>query len=93
MGFYIEGPAKDKASFITVEYGGKVISEPDSFEDIPEELGIICIVDNGPFEAAGFAFNEREFSVFKHPDGRPRIWMTMERKTAEELTGYVDYSK
>ena len=93
MGFYIEGPAKGKVSFITVEHGGMVISEPKSFKDVPEDLGLICVVDNGPFEAAGYAFNEREFDCFRVPDGRPRTWMTMEKKSVEKLTGYVNYGK
>ena len=44
---------------------------------------LICVVNNGMFEAAGYAFCEEEFNVFKMPDGRKKIWLTHPK--AEEL--------
>ena len=88
MGYYIPGPALGKARYIKEEHGGEVIEQPDSFRDIPSGKALICVVDNGPFEAAGYAFSEREFQAFKDPDGRQKIWMVMDDSLARELSGY-----
>lgn len=88
MGYYISGPAKGKIQFIRSEYDGEFISPPESFKDIADDKALICIVDNGPFEAAGYCFDEREFEEFIRPDSRPKQWMIMDKKKAEELTGF-----
>jgi uncharacterized protein YxjI len=36
---------------------------------------LVCVVDNGVFEAAGYAFDEREMHVFLRPDGRNKTWL------------------
>lgn len=89
MGYYIEVPKnKGKAQQIVELYGGRIALNPPQFEDITPDDAIICVVDNGPFEAAGFAYNQEELHVFSIPDGRPRTWVIMNRKKACELTGY-----
>jgi len=91
MGFYIQGPTKNKAAFIIVNYGGKIIAPPEKFSDIPKDVGLICVVDNGAFEAAAFVYDEKEFEAFgssSDSDFRPRTWMTMKREDAIKLTGY-----
>jgi len=44
---------------------------------------LICVVNNGPFAAAGYAYSEAEYNAFAEPDGRPRRWFTIDR--AKEL--------
>ncbi len=91
MGYYIEVPRnKGKAQQIVELYGGQIVFRPPSFEDITPDEAIICVVDNGPFEAAAFAFNQDELHVFTHMDGRPRTWVIMNRQKACELTGYEE---
>ncbi|GAH39307.1 unnamed protein product [marine sediment metagenome] len=91
MGYYIEVPRnKGKAQQIVELYGGRITPSPPSFEDITPEEAIICVVDNGPFEAAGLAFNQEELNVFSHMDGRLRTWVIMNRQKAYELTGYEE---
>jgi hypothetical protein len=47
------------------------------------------VVDNGPFEAAGFCFSEKELEEFGRPgDHRPKVWVAMDWKRASELSGY-----
>jgi len=88
MGYYIEVPEdKNKAQQIVELYGGRIVSRPPSFEDITPNEAIICVVDNGPFEAAGFAYSQHELHVFTSVDGRPRTWVIMDRKKACKLTG------
>jgi hypothetical protein len=57
-------------------------------EAFKEGFGVVCVVDNGIFKAAAFAFSEEELEVFAKPDGRPKTWLAMDRKLAEELSGY-----
>lgn len=89
MGYYIEVPDnKGKAQQIIKLYGGRIVDRVPSFEDIAPDEGIICVVDNGPFEAAGFCYNQNELCDFARRDGRPKVWVIMNRNKACELTGY-----
>jgi len=92
MGYYIEGPALGKAPYIVETYGGEVLKNPPiSITDVPEDKAIICVVNNGPFEAAGYCFSDRELQAFSSStDPRPRVWMVMDKEKAEELTGYAE---
>jgi len=91
MGYYIEVPnVKGKAQQIIDIYGAELLERaPLSLSDIPPKKAVICVVDNGPFEAAGFAFDDGELEVFKTsgPE-RPRDWLLMDRAKVCELTGY-----
>lgn len=89
MGYYIEVPHnKGKAQQLVELYGAEILSKAPEFWVKGPKQAIICVVDNGPFEAAGFCFSRRELEDFKVPDGRPRTWLLMDRKKACELTGY-----
>lgn len=40
----------------------------------------VCLVDNGPFTAAGICYNEAEFDAFNAPgDSRPMTWYVVMR--------------
>lgn len=94
MGYYIQVPKnKDKAKQIVSLHGGRIAPTPPCFEDIAEGEAIICVVDNGHFEAAGFCYNQAELTRFSYFDGRPRTWVIMDRAKACELTGYNDGRK
>lgn len=68
MGYYIETPMnKGKAEYLVREYGAEEIEAFD-WSDVPEDKALICVVDNGPFEAAAVAYSEREFQAFAAPD-------------------------
>lgn len=89
MGFYIEGPAKSKDQFIKDNYSAKITSCPKSFEEVPSDKALICVVDNGFFEVAGFCYNQNEFIAFCSPsDSRPKTWLLMDLEKAKELTGF-----
>ena len=90
MGFYIEtGTALDKADILKQKHGAVEIPQPKRFSDIDPAYGLISVVSNGPFEAAGFCYDEREFDAFTNPsDHRPKIWLTMDRSKAEQLSGF-----
>lgn len=90
MGYYIQGPTKGKAAFICQTYGGFLTSLQHGRETIKErpDLALICVVDNGAFEAAGFAYDERELEAFANDDGRAKTWLLLDRDKVKELTGY-----
>jgi hypothetical protein len=86
MGSYITTPNnKGKTEFITSVYNGVQIPlPPNSFLDIPEGKALIVVVDNGHFEAAGYAYSEGEFRVFTDPnEKRPRDYILIDKATAE----------
>lgn len=75
MGKYINNtstgillPANGKADALIAD-GAQVV------EPIWQE-NLICVVANGLFDAAGYAYSKEEFEVFNQLDGRPKIWLT-----------------
>ena len=91
MGYYIQVPeAKKKAKQLVKLYGGESVIRPETFSKIPEGKALICVIDNGLFEAAAFCYDQREFEVFSHPDGRPKSWILMDLEKTKELTGYKE---
>jgi len=90
MGFYIETNSNyNKAETISLNYQGEIISKPQTFNEIPSDKGLICVVNNGMFEAAGYCFDEREFNVFTNPeDIRPKKYVLIDKDLAEKLSGF-----
>lgn len=95
MGYYIEVPEhKGKAEQIIRLYGARRVSYKEASVYMstppPHTEAVICIIDNGPFEAAGFCYDLKEFREFTEDilDPRPRSYLMMDRELAEKLTGY-----
>lgn len=85
MGYYINElpdgtklPAQGKVTALIEKVGAVLIPPPNSFKE-----DLVCVVDNGPFEAAGYAFSEDEFKVFAEIDNRPTKWLIV--PNAKEL--------
>lgn len=77
MGYYINNlpngeklPSLGKAEALLTIEGATQIPQPTKFQD-----DIVCVVDNGIFEAAGYAYSPEELEVFSRPDGRPKVWL------------------
>ena len=90
MGYYIEtGTAKNKAAFLVENHGGEIVFDDKAQECLSAGLGVVCVVNNGPFEAAAFVYSQAEFNEFNDPaDFRSKTWVVMDRETAEKLSGY-----
>jgi len=43
------------------------------------EPNLVCVIDNGFFAAAGWAYSKEEWEAFSYPDGRRKQWFTLER--------------
>lgn len=68
-----------------VNSGAERIETPDVFDQYTDEgKGIICVVDNGPFQAAGFAYSQGELDSFKYPCSRPKAFIKADLKLIEK---------
>jgi hypothetical protein len=73
MGFYINPQSGTKEEWLS-KCGRRIIIDLFSFEEYKEYLPV-CLVDNGPFTAAGICYNECELDAFSDPmDSRPKKW-------------------
>jgi len=91
MGYYLPIPcAKGKAELAIEMYDAREVPQSEASKSIDDPtLAVIVVINNGPFEAAGFAFDRDEFIVFSLPqDHRPKRWFVMDRVKACEATGY-----
>ena len=91
MGYYIETPGKlkGKAKAIMEEHGAhRILYAPVSLVQVGEGKAVICVVDNGMFEAAAFCYSDEELAVFAQQDERRKDWLIMDWAKACELTGY-----
>ena len=105
MGFYVETDSNhDKAEFlIKNSTSGRLVSiEHAAICSTDNDYGVFVIVDNGPFEAASFCFEPKEFTRFVRramclsptdklyldEGGRPMQFVVMNRDEAKTLTGY-----
>ena len=62
MGYYIETDSnRNKADYLLKNYNAVEIDRPIYFQEIPEDMALLVVVDNGMFEAAAFAYDENEF--------------------------------
>ena len=88
MGYYIQVPQQQgKTKQLMDLHEAKIMNNPIW----NEQDGIVCIVQNQTFEAIAFAFDEDEFNYFlsgKPTDKRQKIWLTMDKKLAQKLSGF-----
>jgi hypothetical protein len=85
MGKYINRNSKgellppfNKAKSL-IDDGATIVDDSKYLENM------ICVIENPLFDAAGYAFSESEYEVFKQPDGRDKVWLVhpMAKELAE----------
>jgi len=87
MGYYIETTvSKGKVAWLVKHANGIIVPKATPTKDsIP-----VIVIDNGPFEAAGIAFNSDELLVFTRPhDPRPKTIVMVPREKVIELCPFV----
>lgn len=91
MGYYIEtGSPMDKAQWIVDNMQGQRIEQPRSFDSVPADKALVCVIDNGFFEAAGYCYDGREFFAFTdESDNRPKEWLLVDLEPVQKATGYT----
>lgn len=87
MGRYIQGPILGKADMLVKKHGAQVIDESEAVQVFRDGKGVVCVVNNGPFDAAAYGYSESEVAAFFSTahDRRPRTWLVLDKATAEEL--------
>ena len=90
MGYYIQTKTPfAKVNVLVNEFGGAQVSLPTSFEGVPKEKALICVVVNSSFEAAALIYSRGEYDEFTQlDDTRPKSWVLMDRDKAHELSGF-----
>lgn len=95
MGYYINQTSK--GDFLPAQGKDKALIAAGDAVRVPSpkqfEPGLVCVLKNGGFDAAGYAFNEKEMNEFSHPDGRSRTWLKMDDSLAQSLSGFARIHK
>lgn len=83
MGLYIQGPVRGKVHHILTHFNAMELDgKPEQFNK-DDELALICVIDNGGFEAALWVENDREWAVVNNPDqvqGRKQTWIYVDKR-------------
>lgn len=88
MGYHIEGPAIGKGQYIVNQFKAVRIPQPASFDEVPDDKALICVVENSVFDAAAVAYDVNEFKAFTLPtDHRPKQFFLMDKETAWKEAG------
>lgn len=93
MGAYINPIDQSKEDWLK-EHAILAEGLPQSIDEKPDHLPV-CLVDNGPFTAAGIAFDEGELQAFAYPDYRPKTWYwaPKEKLMDPEVSSLAHYLK
>lgn len=70
MGMYINPPDMRKEEWLMKN--ARLLSGP--YEAVAEDELPVVLVNNGPFTAAGIAYDAEELDSLAHPDPRPKTW-------------------
>ena len=74
MGYYINQNSKGQGLPALCKVSA-LIADGATITDASFKENLVCVVNNGPFEAAGYMYSENEFNQFARPDGRDKIWL------------------
>jgi len=95
MGYYIQTPeiTHGKADYLVDQHGAERVGDDAQSTD---ETHLVCVVENGFFDAAAIVYDERERESFlaTADDARPRTWLLVDRSVCRELCGdYADMER
>jgi hypothetical protein len=91
MGYYLNHPEIsnwEKAAQLRSKFGAEVVDKPD-LSTLTEDKALICVVENGFFDAVLLCYNQRELDDALHPgDARPKVFMIMDKAVAHEMADF-----
>lgn len=89
MGSYINPRGESKEAFLERE--AIEVEGPQWPADAPAHLPV-CLVDNGPFTAAGIGYCQQEMEAFSRPgDHRPKRWFVIETERLFAVSNVQQY--
>lgn len=91
MGYYLETDnAHDKAKDIANTWNGRIVRKAPSFQECESvDECAIAVKSNGPFEAAGICYNEREHKEFCGRIGDTRATQFVILSKANTVAAYA----
>lgn len=91
MGCYVNPETMTKEEWL--RQNGFPVPSTTVFEDIPEGMFLVVLVDNGPFRAAAIAYSKAEMNAFFDPrDPRPKkcyLVPLIELKKVSDIEHYL----
>lgn len=85
MGYYINENSKGQ-QLMPFNKASQLISDGATHTTPEFKENLVCVVENGLFDAAAYCYSESEFLEFNTPDGRRKTWLV--HPNAKELSGY-----
>jgi hypothetical protein len=92
MGVYVNPIGVRKEKWLA-DNGEIAALAPKSFNERPDQLAV-CLVNNGPFTAAGVVYSDIELRAFTEPrDWRPKYWFWVDTAKLLQVSNLSDYLK
>lgn len=92
MGYYVQAPGltHGKAVAIAERLKGDIVNRAEAARAMADpEKGVIVVLHNSLFEAAGFAYDAAEWDAMTLPhDHRERDFVILKRSVAERESGF-----
>lgn len=92
MGFYLEVPThRQKAKYLIEHHQAKRLefAPPTLQNHVSKDETLVCVVENGLFDAIGICYSERELQDFGYPDGRPKHWLILPVAESVKLSPHL----
>jgi hypothetical protein len=90
MGFYIELPEHlNKALQLKRDHEAQYVQRPASLAEVPVDKTLVCVVENGMFDAAGIVYSDEELAAFAHFDGRRKTWLLVSTTEVLKLSPHL----
>ena len=94
MGAYINPVGQTKEEFLNEKAKEITLNEFRSFDFRDKNALPVCLINNGPFTAAGIAYNKKEQRAFTHEDDfRPKTYYLADKEELMEVSDlkiYID---
>jgi len=82
MGFYIN-PVDGSNKEEWLAQNGTRLGGPGEWDDVPDDCCLVCLVENGPFRAAGIVYSQQELEDWSYTgDYRPKQWYLITKADA-----------
>lgn len=95
MGYYINHPQMSKERWLHLNGSRPMREAPSTHKNADDEYAV-CLVDNGPFTAAGICYSQGELNRFSPSKSsrlrspRPRLWFFVPREKLIEVCPHVE---